>query len=740
MLGLYGTVLEERAVFGAAVHTTTFDRFPAGHDALGYHVLGGHVYQSLFSLAGCFRLADWIMFGLGVSIGYAGMDLDLARDSALEAGGGAERGVASDCGGQPCGLENPDATEIYRMSTSTGGLAGLFELENIALSLGVAVQPKSGWWVTVSMVSPPGAIPSQGYALALQGDAEVTSAQRDGGDLHRGRAEISYRMPYSVWFGVRGPLLPGYDLVTSARWQNMSRHDVYDIRLYGGDLIDAGAPEWYPRYRGMRDVWQGSVGLEGQDLGRTRFGGRLRVGVGRDHRAQRVAAADRRPGRRRGGRGRAAHLAARGAAAGLRPELVPRGALDQQRVRSAVSHRVRGLRLRLRLLPGGARGARDPDRGRRLSPPAPRDELLAALRLSVVTMIVIYGATGTTGALVARELVGRGFEVVLSGRDRHRLNRLAKDLSGLEVRPAQVHDSVEMAAAVRGARVVVACAGPFLQVGEPVLRAAIDAGAHYLDMSGEQAFLRDAYERFDSPARRAGVVAAPGFAWEVAVGDWAASRAAALCRAQADDAEAGDTIDELMIAYVLSHVSATAGTRQSLIGALSQPTSVWREDRWERVAPLSRTRRVAFPAPFGELEAFLWPSGEVITTPRHAPARVVEAYLTWAEGAGPLRAAARLAGLIGPLLSAAAASPHRGAGARARRRPGAARRGGAAAHRVLDHRRGDAALPARARRRRRHRSVRAERPHRRARRRAPARRPRRPAAHRRHRPVAAHRS
>ena len=277
-------------------------------------------------------------------------------------------------------------------------------------------------------------------------------------------------------------------------------------------------------------------------------------------------------------------------------------------------------------------------------------------------MIVIYGATGTTGALVARELVGRGFEVVLSGRDRHRLTHLARDLSGLEIRPAQVHDAEEMAAAVRGARVVVACAGPFLQVGEPTMRAAIEAGAHYLDMCGEQAFLREAYERFDSPARRAGVVAAPGFAWEVAVGDWAASRAAALCRAQAAagggaPGEAPGEIDELMIGYALSHVSASAGTRQSLIAALSQPASVWREDRWERVAPLSRTRRIAFPAPFGELEAFLWPSGEVITTPRHAPARQVEAYLTVAEGATPLRAAARLAGLIGPLLSAAAASP-----------------------------------------------------------------------------------
>ena len=280
MLGVYGTVLQERAVFGAALHTTTFDRFPAGQQALGYHVLGGHVYQGLLSAAGCFRLADWIMFGLGFSIGYAGMDLDLARDSALEAGDNADRGVASDCGGQACGFENPEATEKFRLSTTTGGVSDLFQSENLAISFGVAVQPKSGWWTTVSVVSPPGAIPSRDYALALQGEAVVESAPRDGGEVHRGRGAIGYRMPYSVWFGVRGPILPGYDLVTSARWQNLSQHDVLDIRLYGGDLTDAGAPEWYPRYRGLRDVWQGSVGLEGQEAGRTRFGGRLRVESG----------------------------------------------------------------------------------------------------------------------------------------------------------------------------------------------------------------------------------------------------------------------------------------------------------------------------------------------------------------------------------------------------------------------------------------------------------------------------
>lgn len=278
-IAVYGSVLQDQAVLAASLHTTTFQRFPAGHDALGYHVLGGYLYQSMLSLAGCFEPSDWFKFGLGVSIGYAGLKLDFERDTALEAGGGAERGIASDCGGQLCGLENPQATETYRLSTSTGGVGDILARENLAISLGVAFRIER-WWTALSVFSPPGAIPARDYALVLNGDAVVRSAPRDGGERHHGLAEITYRMPYMVWAGTRGPILPGYDLVAGVRWENLSRHDLLDVRLYGGDLAAAGVPEWYPRYLGMRDVWLATVGLEGQEVGRTRYGARLHVETG----------------------------------------------------------------------------------------------------------------------------------------------------------------------------------------------------------------------------------------------------------------------------------------------------------------------------------------------------------------------------------------------------------------------------------------------------------------------------
>jgi short subunit dehydrogenase-like uncharacterized protein len=198
-------------------------------------------------------------------------------------------------------------------------------------------------------------------------------------------------------------------------------------------------------------------------------------------------------------------------------------------------------------------------------------------------MIVVYGATGTTGTLVAEELCRRGFDLVLAGRDRGRLSDLAKKLGGLPIRQAQVHDAAALEEAVAGAAVVVSCAGPFLVVGEPVLRAAIAAGAHYLDCSGEQAFVREAYERYDSRARKAGVSAVPGFGFEVALGDWAAGRAAALVRIAAEVAES-EPIEEVAIGYAVAGFRPSGGTVQSAVAALARPAVVWQEDRWERAS------------------------------------------------------------------------------------------------------------------------------------------------------------
>ena len=87
--------------------------------------------------------------------------------------------------------------------------------------------------------------------------------------------------------------------------------------------------------------------------------------------------------------------------------------------------------------------------------------------------VLIYGATGTTGMLVARELIARGVRPLLGGRSEARLRAAAGEL-GIAADSVVVADAThppDVARMVERAGVVVACAGPFIELGEPTVAA-----------------------------------------------------------------------------------------------------------------------------------------------------------------------------------------------------------------------------------------------------------------------------
>ena len=68
-------------------------------------------------------------------------------------------------------------------------------------------------------------------------------------------------------------------------------------------------------------------------------------------------------------------------------------------------------------------------------------------------------------------------------------------------------------------QVLINCVGPFVDFGEPVVRAAIAAGTHYVDTTGEQPFVQ-AMLAHDTWAKDRGVAVVPALAFEIAIGDW----------------------------------------------------------------------------------------------------------------------------------------------------------------------------------------------------------------------------
>ena len=126
-----------------------------------------------------------------------------------------------------------------------------------------------------------------------------------------------------------------------------------------------------------------------------------------------------------------------------------------------------------------------------------------SLASSSARPVAVYGAGGHTGRFVVDELRRRGLAVVAVGRDARTLP------AGVPGRAAAIDDDWALREALAGCGVVINCAGPFLDTAEAVVQATIDVGASYLDVTAEQASAMAVFERFDAPARDAGVAVIP---------------------------------------------------------------------------------------------------------------------------------------------------------------------------------------------------------------------------------------
>jgi short subunit dehydrogenase-like uncharacterized protein len=265
--------------------------------------------------------------------------------------------------------------------------------------------------------------------------------------------------------------------------------------------------------------------------------------------------------------------------------------------------------------------------------------------------IVVYGATGYTGALVAHELRRRGLGMVLAGRSADKLARLADDLGGgaaggISTRAVALDDREGLRHLLGDAAVVIDCAGPFMRYGEPVVRAAVETGTHYVDTTGEQPYIRLVHARFDDAARAAGVAVVPAMGFDYVPGDLIAHLTA----------QGVEPLRELVLAYATTRVQPTRGTLRTSLGMVADNGVVYEDGAW-RPAPLRPARgRFPFPEPVGAQPVMRFPSGEVLTVPRHVRTRKVTTLMTVATFAGT-PAAAPLVPVLVPALTLALRSP-----------------------------------------------------------------------------------
>jgi len=230
--------------------------------------------------------------------------------------------------------------------------------------------------------------------------------------------------------------------------------------------------------------------------------------------------------------------------------------------------------------------------------------------------IAVYGASGYTGKLMIAEARRRGFDLVLSGRNAARLRDAAAEagVTDAEVRPAGTDDESALVEAFRGCDAVINCAGPFNSFGEPVVRAAIAAGCHYLDTSAEQLFLKRIFDTYAEDAKRAGVSVIPAMGYDILPGDMIAHLTG----------ERVEPVEELTVAYRLGEFDMTRGTIRSAVEMFKGGDVVYEDGEWGPGGIPAKRTSFAYPGDSAESPTLRWPGAEIVTIPRHIRARRVE--------------------------------------------------------------------------------------------------------------------
>jgi short subunit dehydrogenase-like uncharacterized protein len=186
--------------------------------------------------------------------------------------------------------------------------------------------------------------------------------------------------------------------------------------------------------------------------------------------------------------------------------------------------------------------------------------------------VVVFGATGFAGRLVASYLAGHapaGLGIGLAGRSERRLAEVRAGMgaaaSAWPLLVADSADPVSLAVLARAARVVVTTVGPYRARGLALVQACAGAGTHYADLTGEVLFIRDSIDRCHEAAAGTGarIVHCCGF-------DSVPSDLGVLLLYHAARADgAGDLLDTTLVVRAMRG-GLSGGTLASMMGQLDE--------------------------------------------------------------------------------------------------------------------------------------------------------------------------
>ena len=131
--------------------------------------------------------------------------------------------------------------------------------------------------------------------------------------------------------------------------------------------------------------------------------------------------------------------------------------------------------------------------------------------------IVVYGATGFTGGLCVKYLKENypGTKIAIGGRNKKKLRGVAEESSlNCEILVADGNDSEALDKITKRARVVLSTAGPFHRYGSKMVASCVKNGSHYVDITGENFWVREMIAKHHEEASKKGVRIIPACGYD----------------------------------------------------------------------------------------------------------------------------------------------------------------------------------------------------------------------------------
>lgn len=246
---------------------------------------------------------------------------------------------------------------------------------------------------------------------------------------------------------------------------------------------------------------------------------------------------------------------------------------------------------------------------------------------------LLYGATGYSGRLIAREAIARGHRPTLAGRNPATTETLAAELD-LPWTAVGLDDAGGLAEVLRQFPAVLNCAGPFIHTWRPMLEACLAARVHYLDITGEIAVF-EGLARADRAAKEAGITLIPGVGFDVVPTDCLAAHLKNRL----------PTATSLRLAFKASG-GVSHGTALTALEGVGRPGAVRKGGVITPVPPAYRTMEVDFGDGRPRMAVTI-PWGDVSTAWHSTGIGNIEVYLAMSpKGIASMRRARHLGFLL----------------------------------------------------------------------------------------------